>query len=389
MIESTLESFNDILDKMKQGSENEDLMDKICKTTVGIDIETYRLHNMILRTYSTRFPGLRDVGLLPINLASLIQSVGDRDNQDVNLSLILPSSVILDVSMGLATKTGPELEGSVLSNLMEDCKRIVELDKIRRRALTLLEQHIAEIAPNLTMIVGSRIASELIALVGGLNEFSIIPAGNVQFLGKSRYVSKNTLNSYSKKNRGLIVETDIVQSVPSEYQNQLIRLVSGKCSLASRMDVTKKSSDGKYGEELRQMIMKRIDMMTESPLIPRIKPLPVPKEHPKARRGGKRVRRFKETFAMTEYRRLQNRIKFGTPEPEVIVGDTVKGLGMLKNTGKLYLEQDTKLRKYVMKSVKKRLDGISKNSNSMHSENTEPISPERCVEYGSKYFDLN
>ncbi len=42
-----------------------------------------------------------------------------------------------------------------------------------------------------------------------------------------------------------------------------------------------------------------------------VKPLPKPVDPPKKRRGGKRVRKMKERFAVTELRKQANRTTFG------------------------------------------------------------------------------
>jgi len=48
-----------------------------------------------------------------------------------------------------------------------------------------------------------------------------------------------------------------------------------------------------------------------------------------------RVRKQKEAYAITELRRQQNRMQFGVPEEETTVFDSVKGLGMIGNSGKV------------------------------------------------------
>lgn len=42
-----------------------------------------------------------------------------------------------------------------------------------------------------------------------------------------------------------------------------------------------------------------------------VKPLPKPIEGSKKKRGGKRVRKMKERYAMTEFRKQANRLNFG------------------------------------------------------------------------------
>ena len=41
------------------------------------------------------------------------------------------------------------------------------------------------------------------------------------------------------------------------------------------------------------------------------KPLPIPDDKPRKKRGGKRFRKMKERLALTEVRKNRNRMRFG------------------------------------------------------------------------------
>lgn len=51
----------------------------------------------------------------------------------------------------------------------------------------------------------------------------------------------------------------------------------------------------------------------------------------KTKRGGAKLRRYKQSVHVTELRKRQNRVLFGQAEEEY--GNTMKGLGMLGNDG--------------------------------------------------------
>ena len=86
---------------------------------------------------------------------------------------------------------------------------------------------------------------------------------------------------------------------------------------------------GDYGEELRDKIERHLDRLTAPPPTKVPKPLAIPNDGPKKRRGGKRARRAKEAYAQTELRKLSNRMAFGEAEEEVGAFDQTKGLGMI------------------------------------------------------------
>jgi len=61
--------------------------------------------------------------------------------------------------------------------------------------------------------------------------------------------------------------------------------------------------------------------------------LPVPDLEPKKRRGGKRYRKMKEKYGITEVQKAANRIKFNEAEEEFLDGEEVVGLGMVGKDG--------------------------------------------------------
>ena len=87
------------------------------------------------------------------------------------------------------------------------------------------------------------------------------------------------------------------------------------------------------------------------------RPLPVPDQQPKKKRGGKRYRKNKELLEMSEVRKQQNRLKFGTDAEEEIEGGV--GLGMLsQGAGKLKVA----IKKQKLKVSKKMGERMNKKS---------------------------
>lgn len=88
-------------------------------------------------------------------------------------------------------------------------------------------------------------------------------------------------------------------------------MVATKCTLAARVDACHESTDGQIGKMLKEEIMKKLDKLQEPPPVKFVKPLPKPIEASRKKRGGKRVRKMKERYAMTEFRKHANRMNFG------------------------------------------------------------------------------
>lgn len=95
-----------------------------------------------------------------------------------------------------------------------------------------------------------------------------------------------------------------------DLRRKASRLVATKCTLAARVDACHESPDGHIGRMLRDEIEKKLDKLQEPPPVKFVKPLPKPIETSKKKRGGKRVRKMKERYAMTELRKHANRMNF-------------------------------------------------------------------------------
>ncbi|MQL46470.1 hypothetical protein EI019_24980, partial [Escherichia coli] len=91
-------------------------------------------------------------------------------------------------------------------------------------------------------------------------------------------------------------------------------MLAAKATLAARVDSTSGDPTGKTGRSLLEEVRKKIEKWQEPPPAKQPKPLPVPDSEPKKKRGGRRLRKMKERYAITDMRKLANRMQFGVPE---------------------------------------------------------------------------
>ncbi|KAG7578908.1 Prp31 C-terminal [Arabidopsis thaliana x Arabidopsis arenosa] len=101
----------------------------------------------------------------------------------------------------------------------------------------------------------------------------------------------------------------------------------------ARVDATRGDPSGTNGKALREEIRKNIDKWQEPPPARQPKPLHVPYSEPKKRRGGRRLRKMKERYQVTDIRKLANRMAFGTPEDSSLGDGLGIGYGMLGQAG--------------------------------------------------------
>lgn len=337
---------------------------------VDIDNEIAVVHNFIRDKYRLKFPELESLVLHPIDYARVVKKIGNEmDLTLVDLEGLLPSATIMVVSVTASTTNGKPLPEETLQKTLEACDRALDLDESKKLVLAFVESRMGSIAPNLSAIGGSAIAAQLMGVAGGLPNLANMPAANVLVLGAKKKNLAGFSMATTHQHTGFIFNSEIVQSTPPALRMRACRLVAGKCSLAARVDAAGSDTGGNHGKNLRDEIKRKIDKWQEPPPHKQPKPLPVPDADPKKKRGGLRLRKQKERYAMTDMRKLANRMQFGIPE-ESSLGDGIgEGYGMLgqAGSGKLRVAQSQKKITVKAKKFKEKNYGSSGGTSGLSS----------------------
>ncbi|KAF8044625.1 hypothetical protein N665_7416s0001 [Sinapis alba] len=298
--------------------------------SVDIENEIVAVHSFIRCKYRLRFPELESLVHHAIEYASVVKQIGDE--KDLTLVPIkgLSASTIVSVLLTASTTKGKPLPEDVLQKTMEACDVAIDLDSARKKVLEFVETKMGCIAPNLSAVVGSSVAAKLMATAGGLSGLAKIPSCNVQVLGQKRKNLDGFSTAATQSRVGYLEQTEIFQSTPPGLRKQAIRFLAGKSTLAARIDASRGDPSGSHGRSLREEIRKKIDKLQEPGVARQPKPLPVPDMSGKKRRGGRRLRKMKERYAVTEMRKHANRVAFGVAPEESSLGDGLgEGYGML------------------------------------------------------------
>ncbi|XP_058831390.1 U4/U6 small nuclear ribonucleoprotein Prp31 [Topomyia yanbarensis] len=328
---------------------------------VDIDNEISVIHKFVKDKYQKRFPELDSLIMLEMDYIRSVKELGndlDQAKNNERLQEILTQATIMIVSVTASTTQGIRLELSELQQIYEACDMAVELSEFKRQIYEYVESRMTFIAPNLSIIVGASTAAKLVGLAGGLTKLSKMPACNVLVLGSQ----KKTLSGFSKvamlPHTGYVFYSDIVQDTPPDMRRKAARLVGSKCTLAARVDASHESHMGQIGQRLREEIEKKLDKLQEPPPVKFIKPLPKPIEGGKKKRGGKRVRKMKERYAITEFRKQANRMNFGDIDEDAYQDDLGYTRGTIgkTGTGRIRLPQiDEKTKVRISKTLQKNL----------------------------------
>lgn len=328
---------------------------------VDIDNEIAVIHRFTRDKYLKRFPELESLVVGPLEYVMTVKELGndlDKAKNNEALQQILTQATIMVVSVTASTTQGQLLTDQEKEGIYEACDMAIELNNFKQKIYDYVESRMAFIAPNLSIIVGASTAAKIMGVAGGLTKLSKIPACNVMVLG----AQKKTLSGFSQvtmlPHTGFIYYSDIVQDTPPDLRRKAARLVAAKSTLAARVDACHESSDGHVGQMFREEIEKKLDKLTEPPPVKFVKPLPKPIDAGRKKRGGKRVRKMKERYAMTEFRKQANRLNFADIEDDAYQEDLGYTRGTIgkTGTGRIRLPQiDEKTKVRISKTLQKNL----------------------------------
>lgn len=238
--------------------------------------------------YEPKFAELDKLILNPFDYAKTVKMIGNEtDLTKIDLKSFLPSATIMVITVTSTTTDGRSLTDEELGQLNEACDVLFEMDNVKARLLEYVQSRMSFIAPNLTILLGSATAAKIMGLAGGLSALSKIPGCNILVLGSQMNASLGLSRVSTGAHAGFIYECDLVQSCPNHIKRKAARLLSAKCALACRCDLSREFADGEMGKNFREDVEKKIALLIEPPPAKKIKALPLPIEH-KKKRGGKR-----------------------------------------------------------------------------------------------------
>ncbi|OTB03066.1 hypothetical protein M426DRAFT_322096 [Hypoxylon sp. CI-4A] len=314
-----------------------------------IDGEIMKVHKFIRDHYSARFPELETLVQNPIEYAKVVAILGNgpMDSDSIralqgsvenplgeSLKSVLDGPSLMIVTVEATTTKGREISQEELERILKACHMMIKMDKAKKTLTDYVQSRMNIFAPNLTTLIGSLTAAQLINTAGGLTNLTRTPACNLAAWGSKRTGNTAFATNVGVKQQGYLFHSPIIRGIPSDLKKKAMKAVAAKLVLAARADTGHTNPDGSYGEELRSQCLERLDKLTEPPPNKGQRALPAPDDKPSRKRGGRRARKAKEATAMTDLRKAQNRMVFGKEERETDygIGDSTAGMGMIGQT---------------------------------------------------------
>ncbi len=299
-----------------------------------IDEETRSLQKRVSDIYTSRFPKLEEFVASPLEYAKCILAVGDCVDSatiEARLKPILPASTVFTITVTAVATAGKPLEPHVQQVVEEGCREILQLAESRSALTDFIEGRLAVIAPNLSNLLGTSIAAQLLGATNGLEKLVTIAACNLQVIGAERRHHTGMSRSQLNLNSGLLKNAEPVQSAPLHLRMKALSFLANKVALAARFDYDERNQSGDYGRKLLADVQAKIRKWSEPPPMKLVRALPKPMEQKRIRRGGRKARKIKEMYKQTELQKQQNRMLFG--EAEITDDYTGEGMGLIGQQG--------------------------------------------------------
>ena len=151
-----------------------------------------------------------------------------QDITSIELNDLLPASQVMVVTLAASTTEGEKLTDAELATVLRGCDEVEALQRSHARLLTFLESQMTVVAPNVSALVGPRVAALMVGQAGGVTELSKIPACNLLVLGKQQRALGGFSSATVQQHVGILHQCPLVANAPGELRKKVLRAVSGK-----------------------------------------------------------------------------------------------------------------------------------------------------------------
>ncbi|KAK9245571.1 hypothetical protein V1506DRAFT_537725 [Lipomyces tetrasporus] len=298
------------------------LLVEVNNLAADITNEIAALHKYVAEKYRPRFPELESLVLNSVEYANTVKVIGNnistmKDHQK-ELSEFLQAAIIMVLTVSAVTSSSRPLTDDEFASANESADLLLFLDSAKRKITQYVSTKLSVFAPNTAALVGSQTAAQLFGAAGGLNGLLKLPSCNLPSLGAKRNQTNIGLGNTGIRQQGFLYFCPIIQSTPMDLRRQALRILAGKVALATRVDLSHTAVDGSQGLRMKHEVEEKLEKLGIPPSNKGPKALPAPDDKPSKKRGGKRIRKYKQQFAMTDLRKAQNRMRFGEQDGDYI-----------------------------------------------------------------------
>jgi len=208
--------------------------------------------------YSIHFPELDRMVPEHQHYMKLVLALGPREKFEpaaIKAAVELPDELMTKIATAAQNSLGASFDQLDIDAIQGAAKEIFSLFEVREKISEYIDGLMAQVAPNIRAVVGSSIGARLISLAGGLTNLSRMPASTLQILGAEKALFRALRSRARPPKHGVIYQYPDIRGVPKWQRGKVARALSGKLSIAARVD----AMSGEFiGEKLAADLRARI-----------------------------------------------------------------------------------------------------------------------------------
>lgn len=283
----TLSSYT--TEKLKDEMTNKDLL--IIHAINAYDEYTEMiniLYERLREWYGVYFPELKDYIKKIDRYSSLVRDILTRDGytEEKLIERGYPKEKAKAIAEAASRSTGGMLSREDLEIIRSHAKQIINLISLREEVEKYLSNLLEEEAPNLSRLIGHKLAARLIAKAGGIRKLATLPSSTIQLLGAEKSLFLALRRGGKPPKHGVIFQHPFINQSPKVIRGRIARLLAGKIAIAARVD----AFGGEFvGDKLLEEVTKRVEeLRKEAPNIMAKKKVVVKKKKGRRRKGRRR-----------------------------------------------------------------------------------------------------
>jgi len=229
-----------------------DDLDKVLNLLAGRVREWFGLH----------FPEMDKIVEKHDAYARLVAKLGNRRNftHEKLVAEGIPKERAEELADAASRSMGAEISEPDLAVLQSFCELMLDLYKFRAKSEEYIEEVLKQVAPNMTAIVGAPLTARLISIAGSLDNLAKMPASTLQVLGAEKALFRSLKTGARPPKHGVIFQHTAIHQGPRWQRGKIARALSGKLSIAARID----AFGGDFlGQKLREDVDRKISEIKE------------------------------------------------------------------------------------------------------------------------------
>ncbi len=264
-------------------------MDKVIIHAVNANEEYTESINLFYERlrewFGIHFPELERHVQRPSTYTNLMARMITREEFSLEnlLSLGIEKEKAEKIATAAERSLGADVGMSDLKPIREHAEILLRLIKIRDDLERYIEEVLDEYAPNISSLIGAKLAGKLISRSGGLKRLGMLPASTVQLLGAEKALFRALRRGAKPPKHGVIFQHPAVNQAPRWLRGKVARALANKITIATRIDVFGGES---RAEELKKDFEKKLEEIRRKYSKPTVKV-----EKRVKRRRGKRRRK--------------------------------------------------------------------------------------------------